>query len=380
MMKGLNLLYKPYSSGKELNYIREVIDSGRVSGRGVFTRKCELFFEQKYGFKKALLTSSCTSALEMIALLLDIREGDEVILPSFTFPSTANAFALRGAKLVFADSGPFSPNVTAKEMAPLITPKTKAIVVVHYAGIACEMDELLKLRDQFNLYLVEDAAQAIDAYCGNRPLGTFGCMSAFSFHGTKNITSGEGGLLVVNDERFFERSEIVLNKGTNYSDFMNGKVDKYEWKELGSSFSASEITAAYLLAQLEDIEKVQAKRLRLWDDYFCRLEPLAIQNRIRLPHVPEGARYNAHLFYIVCSSKDERNRLMAFLREAGFPSSFHYSSLNRSLFFNSQYKGKELFNSDRYSDCLLRLPLSYYMDNSDVANASNAILAFYDTV
>ena len=264
---------KPYLSGNELEYIREAVASGRISGDGIFTKKCHEFFETRYGFQKCLLTTSCTDALEMAAILLDIQPGDEVIMPSYTFVSTANAFVLRGARIVFCDSREDHPGINEDGIEELITPKTKAIVPVHYAGVACDMDKIMSLADKYNLYVVEDAAQAIDSFYTNKngekkPLGGIGHLAAFSFNDTKNIISGEGGMLVINHPRFNERAEIIREMGTNRSKFFRGEVDKYGWVDIGSSFLPSDIVAAFLYAQLENIEEIQKKRKRNWDAYW----------------------------------------------------------------------------------------------------------------
>ncbi|MCB0513731.1 MAG: dTDP-4-amino-4,6-dideoxygalactose transaminase, partial [Bacteroidetes bacterium] len=269
---------KPYFTGKETEYIQQAVQSGKISGDGMFTKKCHQFFESKYGFKKCLLTTSCTDALEMAAILIDIKEGDEVIMPSFTFVSTANAFVLRGANIIFADSYFDNPNIDADAIEQLITPKTKAIVVVHYAGMACDMDKIIELANKYKLFVIEDAAQAIDSFYiskgTKKPLGSIGHLAAFSFHETKNIISGEGGMLVINDERFIERAEIIREKGTNRSKFFRGEVDKYGWVDIGSSFLPSDIIAAFLYAQLENLDAIQTKRKEIWNSYFEGLKTL----------------------------------------------------------------------------------------------------------
>ena len=287
---------KPYLSGKETDYIREAVLSGKISGDGLFTKRCHDFFEQKYGFKKVLLTTSCTDALEMAAILIDIQPGDEVIMPSYTFVSTANAFVLRGARIVFADSNKDNPNIDTDLIETLITPKTKAIVPIHYAGIACDMDKIMSLAEKYKLFVVEDAAQAIDSYFKDRPLGSIGHLAAFSFHETKNIISGEGGILIINDKRFIERAEIIREKGTNRSAFFRGEVNKYEWVDIGSSFLPSDIIAAFLFAQLENLNDIQEKRKQIWQTYHNNLKPLEYEGKIRLPHIPYFSTYNAHMF------------------------------------------------------------------------------------
>ena len=268
---------KPYMTGKETQYIEQAVNSGKISGNGLFTKKCQDFFENKYGFIKCLLTTSCTDALEMAAILLNIKQGDEVIMPSFTFVSTANAFVLRGAKIIFADSKKDHPNIDENLLESLITPKTKAIVVVHYAGVACEMDTIMSLAKKHNIYVVEDAAQAIDSFYKGKPLGSIGHLSAFSFHETKNIQCGEGGMLAINDEQFKERAEIIWEKGTNRSAFFRGEVNKYGWVDIGSSFLPSEISAAFLWAQLESLDKIQNKRKEIYKHYQNELKSLGKQ-------------------------------------------------------------------------------------------------------
>lgn len=350
---------KPYLGGKELEYIRQAVASGKISGDGVFTKKCHAYFEQKYGFGKALLTTSCTDALEMAAILLDIQPGDEVIVPSYTFVSTPNAFVLRGAKIVFADSLPDHPNMDVSKIEALITPKTKAIVPVHYAGHACDMDAIMAIADKYGIFVVEDAAQAIDNYYKGRALGSIGHMAAFSFHETKNIIAGEGGMLTINDARFFQRAEIIREKGTNRSQFFRGEVDKYGWVDVGSSFLPSDIIAAYLYAQLEMLDTIQARRRQIWDTYFELFEELEILGFIQRPKVPAYSTNNAHMFYIVCRSLEERTGLMDFLKEKKIGAVFHYLSLHKSPFYQDKHDGRALPYADHYTDCLLRLPLYY---------------------
>lgn len=370
---------KPFLTGKETAYIREAVESGKISGDGIFTKRCHEFFESKYGFKKVLLTSSCTDALEMAALLLRTEPGDEIIAPSYTFVSTVNAFVLRGAKIVFADSSPDSPNIDVTKIESLITPRTKAIVPVHYAGIACDMDVIMDIAKRHNLYVIEDAAQSIDAYYKGRPLGSIGELSAFSFHETKNIISGEGGMLVMNDPSFIARAEIIREKGTNRSAFFRGEIDKYGWVDIGSSFLPSEIIAAFLYAQLENLSKIQAKRKFSWETYHESLKPLAAKGYFKLPHIPSYATNNAHIYYIVCSSGEERQRLIQTLRNENIYSVFHYLSLHKSAFYESKYEGPELINADHFSDCLIRLPMYYDLSEKDIMHVVKVIKKFYTT-
>lgn len=368
---------KPYFTGKETEYIRQAVENEHISGDGFFTQKCHLFFQNKYGFQKCLLTTSCTDALEMSAILLNIQEGDEVIAPSYTFISTVNAFVLRGAKIVFADTYASHPNINPDEIEPLISPKTKAIVVVHYAGVACDMNKILSIAQKYNLWVVEDAAQAIDSYYKNIPLGSLGHLSAFSFHETKNIVSGEGGMLVINDEKFAKRAEIIREKGTNRSAFFRGEVDKYEWVDIGSSFLPSDIVAAFLYAQLENLDKIQARRKEIWNAYYEGLYDLAQKGIIQLPYLPEYASNNAHLFYIVCKSSEERTALLAQLKSQGIGAVFHYLSLHKSPFYVSKHDGRTLPNTDKFADCLLRLPFYYEITLQEQASVIAAIKTFY---
>ena len=363
-----------YLSGKEAAFVTDAVSRGSISGDGIYSEKCEEFFRQKYGFRCALLTTSCTHALEMAALLLDIQPGDEVILPSFTYVSTANAFALRGAKLRFADSLSWHPDVDPDAVAQLITSRTKAIVPVHYAGMACDMKKIMGMATT-DISVVEDAAQCINATYYGAPLGTFGRVSAFSFHETKNITAGTGGMLVVNDESLIERAEVIRNKGTNKAAFTRGEVSKYSWAGLGSSYAPNEISSAFLFAQVGDIERVQQKRQEIWAMYYDLLQPLAGFG-IQLPVVPEGAGNNAHIFYLVCETPEMRTRLIGYLAERNIQAVFHYQSLHASPYFRSQHDGRILKNSDRYSDCLVRLPLHYNLTAENVQRVCSSLLEF----
>jgi dTDP-4-amino-4,6-dideoxygalactose transaminase len=365
---------KPYLTGRETHYIEQAVRSGKISGNGMFTQKCQTFFEQKYGFRKCLLTTSCTDALEMSAILADIHPSDEVIVPSYTFVSTALAFVRQGAKIVFADSCANNPNIDADKIEALITPKTKAIVPVHYAGIACDMDKIMLLADTYNLLVIEDAAQAIDGFYKSAmadfrapaALGSLGHLATFSFHETKNIISGEGGMLAINDERFIRRAEIIWEKGTNRAEFFRGEVNKYGWVDTGSSFLPSEIVAAFLWAQIEYLDKIQDKRKALWDKYFQLLKPLADKGCFYLPVIPDYATNNAHMFYLVCKSLEERTKLIASLKENNILAVFHYLSLHGSEFYKNKHDGRELPNCDHFADCLLRLPMFYELSENKV--------------
>ena len=367
---------KPYLTGKEMHYIYQAVYSGKISGNGIFTKKCQNFFESRYGFKKALLTTSCTDALEMCALLADIKPGDEVIVPSYTFVSTALAFVRQGAKIVFADSRSDHPGIDEESIEKHITQNTKAIVPVHYAGVACDMDRIMSLADKYNLLVIEDAAQAIDSFYKGKPLGSVGHMAAFSFHETKNINSGEGGLLAINDERFIQRSEIILEKGTNRAQFFRGELDKYGWVDIGSSFLPSEITAAYLWAQLENLDDIQNRRKKIWDNYYCGLKDWAGKNKIKIPFIPEYASNNGHMFYLVCSGSGQRDELIKYLRIHGIYSVFHYLSLHSSNFYRTFYDGPELSLANHYTDCLLRLPFYYELSSEEQSYIIKKIKAF----
>ena len=366
---------KPYLSGNETHYIKQAAEALKLSGDGMFTKKCHQFFEKRYGFLKCLPTTSCTDALEMASLLLDIKPGDEVIIPSFTFVSTANAFVLRGAHIVFADVEANTGNLDMTKLEPLINSKTRAVVPVHYAGVACDMDTLNTLSKKHNFFIIEDAAQAIDSFYRGKPLGSLGTMSAFSFHETKNIISGEGGMLAINDSRFINRAEIIREKGTNRSQFFRGEVDKYGWVDVGSSFLPSEIIAAFLYAQLEQLDNIQEKRKKLWNIYLEELSQL--KDQISLPYIPDYATNNAHMFYIRCKSLDERSALIQHLKKKGITAVFHYLSLHRSPFYTSKHDQRQLPVSDHLSDTLLRLPLFFELGEDEVQYICNEIKAFY---
>jgi dTDP-4-amino-4,6-dideoxygalactose transaminase len=361
---------KPYLTGKETHYIYDAVNSGKISGNGKYTQMCQAFFESTYGFKKVLLTTSCTDALEMCAMLANIKEGDEIIIPSFTFVSTAIAFVRQGAKIVFADSYLDNPNIDADKIEALITSKTKAIVPVHYAGVACDMDKIMALAEKYNLLVIEDAAQAIDSfYTGKngqkRALGSIGHMAAFSFHETKNIISGEGGMLTINDDRFVNRAEIIWEKGTNRAEFFRGEVNKYGWVDTGSSFLPSEIIAAFLWAQIENLSNIQFKRKLLWATYYQGIRSINCKE-ITLPKQPEYATNNAHMFYVVLENIEQRSKLILALKEKGFHAVFHYLSLHSSDFYKDKHDDRILDNSDKFTNCLLRLPFYYELDEKDV--------------
>lgn len=369
---------KPHLTGNEYNYIQDAVSSGMISGDGIFTKRVHDFFENRYRFKKCFLTTSCTDALEMAAILLDIKSGDEVIMPSFTFVSTANAFVLRGAKVVFADCSADHPNMNADLIEELIRPNTKAIVVMHYAGIACDMEKIEALVLKHNLFLVEDAAHAIDSFYKDKPLGSFGHLATFSFHETKNIMAGEGGMLVINDEQFIKRAEIIREKGTNRSVFLRGEVDKYEWLDIGSSFLPSDIVAAFLLAQTEHLDTIQFKRKQIWQWYHDALMPLQKKGIVKLPYVPAYAVNNGHIYYLICSNIIQRQRLISYLDKKSIQAIFHYSPLHKSRYYITKHDGRPLPNCDLYADCLIRLPLFFDLNNEQVNYITQSIINFYE--
>ncbi|HET6329964.1 MAG TPA: dTDP-4-amino-4,6-dideoxygalactose transaminase [Holophagaceae bacterium] len=367
----------PHFTGRELELIKDVFDSGRTSGNSTFTGRCQSFFEQRYGFPKALLTTSCTDALEMAALLCDLRPGDEVILASFGFVSTANAFALRGTDLVFADSMECHPNVSVESISERITPRTKAVAVTHYAGVAVDMDDLRSITAPKGIRIIEDAAQGVEAFYKGRPLGALGDLGTYSFHETKNIQCGEGGLLTVNDESLAARAEILWEKGTNRAAFFRGEVDKYTWVDVGSSFLPPDITAAVLWAQLEELEAIHSQRMKVWQRYMDALAPLEMGGQVMLPRIPGYARHNGHIFYLVLDSLERRTELMAFLKARGISAVFHYQSLHRSPYFSGRHRGGALPHSDRFSDCLLRLPLWSDLSMQDQDSVIEAVLDYF---
>lgn len=363
-------------TGKETEYIRQAVESGKISGNGEFTHRCQAFFEQRYGFKKCLLTTSGTDALEMAAILTGVGPGDEVIVPSYTFVSTALAFIRCGAKVVFADSRDDEPNIDVSKLESLITPRTKVIVPVHYAGCACDMDAIMAIANRHNLLVVEDAAQAVDSWhesgagSRRRALGSIGHLGCFSFHETKNIISGEGGMLTINDERFVRRAEIIWEKGTNRAEFFRGEVNKYGWVDIGSSFLPTEIVSAFLWAQLENLDEIQTERKRLWQNYWnfladnfkfqvsvCGLQ--GADSGIRLPKVPGYATNNAHMFYLLFPDLAKRSDFIAKMKARDILTVFHYLPLHSSAYYAKQHDGRELPNCDRYADTLVRLPLYY---------------------
>jgi dTDP-4-amino-4,6-dideoxygalactose transaminase len=369
---------KPYLHGRELVYIAQSVQSGKISGDGVFTKKCSDFFKEKYSFNNALLTTSCTDALEMCAILMDIKEGDEIIVPSYTFVSTANAFVMRGARIVFADSYAFHPNIDPDQIEALITSRTKAVVIVHYAGIACDMEKIQKITKSNNLYLIEDCAQSIDSYYKGIPLGSFGDAATFSFHETKNIISGEGGCIVINNKDWIHRSEIIREKGTDRSAFFRGEVDKYGWVDIGSSFLPSDIIAAYLYAQLEILNEIQNKRKILYSTYFDRLSKYSEKLHFKLPHIPSYSTNNAHIFYILLENHEIRTSLINYLSNQGIMAVSHYISLHSSKFYLQTHGSRTLNNSDFFTNSLLRLPLFYELEIEQVEYICENIITFLE--
>lgn len=368
---------RPYLSGNEEKYISKALRINKISGNGEFTNKCQELFINIYNFDKVLLTTSCTDALEMCALLSEINEGDEVIVPSYTFVSSALAFIRERAKIVFADSCETHPNIDIEGIELLITERTKAIVVVHYAGVAVDMDKVNELAKKYKLIVIEDAAQSIDSYYKGKSLGSIGDFGTFSFHETKNIQCGEGGLLAVNNPKYRRRSEVIWEKGTNRSELFRGEVDKYGWVDTGSSFLPSEITSAYLLAQLESIDKIQMLRKSLWNQYQSELLQLETERKIKLPFIPDYATNNAHMFYIILESKETRTRLIKYLKKNGIHSVFHYLALHKSPYYKEKYEGRELPNAVKFERQLLRLPLFAELTSEEVSHITTQIKRFF---
>lgn len=368
---------RPHITGRESAYLQEVMESRALSGNGPFTKRCQQWLEKRFRFRQVLLTSSCTDALEMAALLLDIGEGDEVIMPSYGFPSTANAFLLRGAKVVFADSRADHPGMDESSISALITPHTKAIVAMHYAAVATDMDVIMDLAEQHGLMVVEDAAQAIDAYYKEMPLGGFGHLGAYSFHATKNIQCGEGGALMVNTAALSPHAEMMREHGTDRAAFFRGEVAAYNWVGMGSSFLPSELNAAFLLAQLEASDQIRKERVALWDTYANALKGVFDTGRLSAPGIPDYANHNGHIFYVVCQSLEARDGLIAALKMKGIQAFFHYQALHSSPYYATRHDGRDLQNAQRYSDCLLRLPLFVGMKEEDVCSVCDEVGRIY---
>lgn len=369
---------KPALTGKEDVYLKRAITSGKLSGDGEFTRKCHEWLENYFNAKKALLTTSCTHALEMAAILADIQEGDEVIMPSYTFVSTANAFVIRGAKIIFIDICPDTMNMNETLIENAITSKTKAIVPVHYAGVACEMDTIMKIAAKYNLIVIEDAAQGVMSTYNNRYLGTIGHIGCYSFHETKNYNCGEGGALIINDDKFIERAEIIREKGTNRARYFRGQIDKYSWVDIGSSYLPSEINAAFLLAQLENAELINAYRKDCWNTYYKALKELEGEGLVTLPTVPDATIHNAHMFYLKSADLRERTKLIEFLRERGIQAVFHYVPLHSSLAGKryGEMRGRDEFTTVE-SERLLRLPLFYNITLDEIGSVISGVKDFY---
>lgn len=368
--------------GSETKLIVDAIQSKKLSGDGKYSKLCQKWFEDSFTCKKTLLTPSCTHALELAALLLDICEGDEVIMPSYTFVSTANAFVLRGAKIIFVDIRPDTMNIDEKKIEAAITAKTKVIVPVHYAGVACEMNAIMELAKKYNLYVVEDAAQGVMSTYNGKALGTIGHLAAFSFHETKNYTSGgEGGLLLINDQRFIERAEVIREKGTNRSQFFRGMVDKYTWSDIGSSLLPSELQAAYLFAQLDSAEHINQERLKAWNYYYEKLVPLTYSLKIELSQIPENCKHNAHMFYVKVKDIKQRSSLLQYLKDNGVQSTFHYVPLHSSPAGEkySEFCGLDEFTT-KESERLLRLPLWYGISNQQQETVVKMIYTFFETI
>lgn len=370
---------KPPFTGNEEKYVLESIKSSKISGDGEFTKRCHKWFEEKLQCKKALLTTSCTHALEMAAILIDIKEGDEVIMPSFTFVSTANAFVLRGAKIVFVDIRPDTMNIDETKIEAAITSKTKAIVPVHYAGVGCEMDTIMRLAAKYNLFVVEDAAQGMMSSYKGRALGTIGHLGAFSFHETKNYTSaGEGGLLIINDAVFKERAEIIREKGTNRSLFFRGMVDKYSWVDIGSSYLPNDVSAAYLWGNLEKADEINQNRLGTWQKYYDRLRELEKKDSIKLPAIPPYRVQNAHMFYLKVKDLDERTALLDELKKANIGAVFHYVPLHSApagVKFG-RFEGEDVYTT-KHSERLIRLPMYYGIRDDEIDSVCSVIEKFF---
>lgn len=365
---------KMHITKNELSFIDDAIAEGNLGGDGKYSRKCQSFFEKSFGFRKCFMTSSCTDALEMAAILLDIEPGDEVIIPAFTFVSTVNAFVLRGAKPVFCDSRADHPNMDEALIESLITQRTKAIVVVHYAGMACKMDVIMDIAQRHNLMVIEDAAQAVGSYYIDdsgvkHPLGGIGHFGTMSFGGQKNVSCGEGGMLIVNDEKFIGRAEIVQQKGTNRTAFFRGEVDKYRWVDIGSNFTMSELNAAFLFAQLQNLSQIIHERQSIWETYaeFFR----SIETDLQLPHVPDWSTNNGHIFYLVCPSELSRTRWLQAMKSQSISAHFHYQNLSKSTMCGENSGSTP--NVDRYADCLFRLPLYVGIDTDDMQKRLRSI-------
>lgn len=364
--------------GKELDYIKEAMNNKKICGDGEFTKKCSKWMQERFNVNNILLATSCTSALEMAAILADINPGDEVIMPSYTFVSTADAFVLRGAKIVFVDIRPDTMNIDEKLIENAITNKTKAIVVVHYAGVSCEMDTILEIAKKHNLKVVEDAAQGVMSEYKGKALGTIGDLGCYSFHETKNYSMGEGGAIAFNNDDYREKAEIIREKGTNRSKFIRGQIDKYTWIDFGSSYLPSELNAAYLYAQLEMADEINENRLKSWNKYNELLQDLKNEGKIDLPTIPKGCKHNAHMYYIKAENIEERTRLIKYLRESGVEAVFHYIPLHTAPAGKKfgRFNGEDKYTT-KESERLLRLPMHYNLSENDIEYIVEKIKEFY---
>jgi len=370
---------KPYMTGKEVEYISQAVELGHLSGNGPFTRKCQQWLEYSIGCQKALLTHSGTAALEMAALLLDLKPGDEVIMPSFTFVSTANAFVLRGTVPVFVDIRPDTMNIDENQLEKAITEKTKAIVIVHYAGVGCEMDQIMEIAGKYHIPLIEDAAHCVQAYYKGRELGSFGQLAILSFHETKNIIAGEGGALLINDASLAERAEIIWEKGTNRSQFFRGEVDKYTWVDIGSSFLPNEQSAAFLWAQMEMADIITAKRLNIWHQYHRAFQPLEEKGLLLRPEIPPECQHNAHMYHLRLNALEARTAFIESLKAFGIHSVFHYIPLHSSPAGQKYGRpGSSLIQTESISECLVRLPLWFTLSNEEISYIIDHVFRFFD--
>lgn len=366
--------------GKEMEYVKDAIENQKkISGDGFYTKNCSLLMEKLFDTKKVLLTTSCTHALEMAAILINTKPGDEIIMPSYTFVSTADAFVMRGAKIVFVDINPDTMNIDENLIEKAITKKTKAIVPVHYAGVACNMDKIMDIANKYNLFVIEDAAQGVMSKYKGKPLGSIGHLGCYSFHETKNYSMGEGGAILINDTKFVERAEIIREKGTNRSKFFRGQIDKYTWVDLGSSYLPSEINVAYLYAQLENYKKIYDDRMRIWNKYKENFEQLEKQNKIKLPLIPENCDHNAHMFYIKLKDLNERSKMIEFLKEKGIKAVFHYVPLHSApagIQFG-EFKGVDKYTT-KESERLVRLPIYFGMQDNEIESVIKGVKDFFE--
>lgn len=376
MKKQINIPFNRPYLGRCTKYLLQVLESGQINGNAVFTKKCHSFFNKYFG-TQTLLTTSGTDALEMAALLADIQPGDEVIVPSFSFVSTANPFILRGAKIIFADTCKDYPNLDVSSLEELINSKTKAVIPVHYGGVACDMKKLDSLANKYLFEIIEDAAHAIGGEFDGRLLGTFGRFAALSFHETKNITSGEGGLIIINNENDFKRAEIIWEKGTNRTAFYRAEIKKYEWVDLGSSFLPSDINAAVLYSQLKEFKSIQNRRISIWSNYFEAFQQMADEGKVILPKIPDYASVNGHMFFLECDSQNVRDELITYLSRKGIHAVFHYLPLHLSPYFKEKHDGRPLKNSIRFSQRIIRLPLFYSLKNDEQLFIIDSIKKFF---